>query len=62
MRDEYDNVAEKIVDDRIVRHKNHVPSKKYLVQWCGLPKSKIHWESFKKLWLFEELIQVHKAS
>ena len=59
MSDEYDKIDEKIMTDRTVQHKNHVPSKEYLVRWCGLLKAEISWEPAKTLWQFEELIRAY---
>ena len=49
MRDEYDKMAEKILADRLVRHRNRTPTKEYLVRWRGLPEAEISWEPIAKL-------------
>ena len=41
MRDEYDKIAEEILADRLVYHKNRAPTKEYLVRWHGLPEAEI---------------------
>ncbi|XP_071939392.1 uncharacterized protein [Coffea arabica] len=60
MKDEYDKVAEEIVADRIVRHKNCAPSKEFQVRWRGLPEPEISWKPAEKLWQFQDLIHAYE--
>jgi hypothetical protein len=61
-RDEYDKLAEEILADRIVRHKNRSPSKEYLVKWKDLPMSETGWEPVEKLWQFTKLVRDYEET
>ncbi|KAK0594867.1 hypothetical protein LWI29_001366 [Acer saccharum] len=60
IRVEFEKIAEKILDHRVVGESNLNRRTDFLVQWKGESEPEATWERGATLWQFEDLVQAYK--